>query len=175
MREASTGYIDVDNGRLYYEVAGDGPAVVLSHAGIADLSMWDDQFETFAERYRVIRYDVRGFGRSSTPEREYSHVDDLHRLLHHLDAYDAALVGVSMGGQIVIQFALVHPEVVTALVPVAAGLEDDTAHQDADLRRYWAEEEAALAKRDIRRAVELNLRVWVDGPRRRPGQVKASV
>src|SRR6266571_4778365 len=59
-----TGYAEVDGGRLYYETSGKGPAMVLIHAGFLDSRMWDTQFQLFSKNYMVIRYDVRGFGRS---------------------------------------------------------------------------------------------------------------
>ncbi len=51
---------DIEGARLWYEERGDGPAVVLLHAGIADARMWDEQVDALAERHRVIRYDMRG-------------------------------------------------------------------------------------------------------------------
>ena len=61
------GYADVNGAKLYYEVAGEGHPLVFLHAGIANLHMWDDQFRAFSDRYRVVRYDHRGFGQSSAP------------------------------------------------------------------------------------------------------------
>src|SRR5438445_8825693 len=116
------GFVDVEGGRLFYEEAGSGPAVVLVHPGLWDSRIWDPQFHVFAERFRTIRYDVRGYGGSTKPEREYSNVEDLYAVLTHLDVERAAVIGCSMGGQIAVDFTLEHPEMVTALVPVAAGL-----------------------------------------------------
>src|SRR5690606_11396205 len=65
MSERERGYAEVNGARLYYEVAGSGPALVLIHAGIADCRMWDEQFAALAARYRVVRYDQRGYGQSS--------------------------------------------------------------------------------------------------------------
>ncbi len=73
-----------DGRELYYEVAGDGPAVVFIHAGIADMSQWDAQVEALRDRFRVVRYDVAGFGRSPLAPGAFSHVRDLHALLEHL-------------------------------------------------------------------------------------------
>ena len=57
--DATTGFF---NG-LYYEIAGEGQPLVLIHGGLVNSGLWDDQFEVFAEQYRTLRYDVRGFGR----------------------------------------------------------------------------------------------------------------
>lgn len=115
-----TGYVDVDGGRLYYEVAGAGAPVVLLHAFTFDTRMWDDQFETLAREYRVIRYDARGFGKSSVPEpgRPYSHVDDLAALLAKLDAHKPHLVGASMGGRFALDFAVSQPDAPRSIVVI---------------------------------------------------------
>ncbi len=82
--------------------------------------MWDDQFDHFAQHYRVLRYDLRGFGRSSPPERPYSHADDLKALLASLRMEPTAIVGLSFGGQVALDFALAHPQATRALVLVDA-------------------------------------------------------
>jgi pimeloyl-ACP methyl ester carboxylesterase len=107
---------------LYYETAGKGPAVVLIHGGNLDRRMWDDQFQEFAKRFQVIRYDVRTFGLSDLPTRPYSDVDDLESLLRFLHIKKAHLVGLSLGGRIILDFALEHPDMVESLVPIGPGL-----------------------------------------------------
>ena len=90
------GFANVAGTRLRYEVAGSGRAVVLIHGGAMDMRMWDDQMEPFAQRYRVVRYDVRGHGRSALPSGEsYSRPDELKALLDHLGIRHAAIVGFS--------------------------------------------------------------------------------
>ena len=76
-----SGFAAVSGGRLYYEMAGTGHPLVLSHEGIADSRMYDDQFAVFAERYQTIRYDLRGFGQSSQPTGPFSYAEDLAELL----------------------------------------------------------------------------------------------
>lgn len=100
---------------LYYEEAGAGPAVMLIHGFTLDTRMWDDQFPALAQRYRVIRYDLRGFGRSAPPDGPYSHVEDLRALLDQRGIARASLVGLSKGGGVALDFALTYPERVTAL------------------------------------------------------------
>lgn len=83
-------FVETNGTRLYYEEAGAGPAVVLIHGFTLDTRMWDDQFQRLVAHFRVIRYDLRGFGRSSPPtEAPYLHVEDLRGLLDHLDIEQA--------------------------------------------------------------------------------------
>jgi pimeloyl-ACP methyl ester carboxylesterase len=110
-------YLDVNGSRLYYETAGSGDPVVLIHGLGADARVWDLQFELFAQSYSVVRYDLRGHGRSAVPTEEpYAHADDLAALLDHVGIARAALVGQSMGGEIAINFALDYPEQTNSLV-----------------------------------------------------------
>ena len=117
-----TGFADVNGTRLYYEVAGAGHPLVLVHGSSADTRMWDDQFEPFARHYNVVRYDMRGHGRSTLPTDDpYLHGADLNALLEHLGIDRAHLLGLSSGGGAVIDFALLYPHKTTALIPVSTG------------------------------------------------------
>jgi 3-oxoadipate enol-lactonase len=109
---------DVNGTRLAYEVAGEGPAVVLLHGLTLDLRMWDDQFASLAAHHCVVRYDLRGFGRSDPPHggEPYSHADDLRALLDVLGIERAAVVGLSLGGMLAVEFALTYPGAIRALV-----------------------------------------------------------
>jgi 3-oxoadipate enol-lactonase len=178
--EVTSGFAEVNGAHLYYEVRGGGPPLVLLHAGIADSRMWDDQVEAFAERYRVIRYDLRGFGKSDLPAGAFSMRDDLFHLLQALGVERgvarAHLVGVSMGGGIAVDFALEHPEMVAALVLVGSSLSGrEPSEQFKQLReRIWAAV-GEIGEDDARRRVEAPLRLWVDGPSRTPDQVDPRV
>src|SRR5436190_24202073 len=108
--EKTTGVLEAQDGPIYYEVAGEGHPLVLIHSGVADHTMWDDQFDTFAQRYRVIRYDTRGFGRSPLVDKDYSDRQDLYDLLKHLGVERAYVLGVSRAGNIAMNFTLEHPE-----------------------------------------------------------------
>ena len=112
---------EVNGTRLYYEVTGAGQPLVLIHGFTLDRRMWDDQIAPFAARYRVIAYDARGFGRSALPSGEpFAHSDDLKALLEHLDAAPAHVAGLSMGGEIAVDFALTYSDLVRTLIPVDA-------------------------------------------------------
>ena len=114
-------YIDVDGAQLYCEVAGAGPAVVLIHGFTLDTTMWDDQFMPLARHFQVVRYELRGFGRSTVPgATPYSHAQDLAALLDHLAIPQAVLVGLSKGGAVALDFALTYPSRTGALVLIDA-------------------------------------------------------
>ena len=160
-----SGTIAVDGGRLWYETAGEGAPVVLLHGGLWDSRMWDDQFEPLAERCQVVRYDLRGYGRSTRPEASYSHSDDLVAVLDHLDIERASLVGLSMGAAVAIDFTLEHPEKVHALVVAAPGL--GGYEWSADLEKRYGPAQAARENGEIERAAELELAIWTKASRKK--------
>lgn len=110
------GFAKVNGARLYYEMTGEGEVVVLIHSGFTDLRLWDDQFDFLGKYFKVVRYDIRGFGKSDRPSEPFSHFEDLKGLLSYLGIEKANLVGVSMGGSIAIDFTLQYPELVQCLV-----------------------------------------------------------
>ena len=161
-----TGYADVDGGRLYYETSGKGPALVLIHAGFLDSRMWDIQFQLFSENYRVIRYDVRGFGKSDVAQTKFSDYKDLRRILDHLEAKTASLVGVSNGGRIASDFAVEYPSMVDHLVLVSPGMsgykfsgpEEEKLWEEFD-KQMKPQEEADREGRAAD-AVEMDVTAW---------------
>lgn len=116
------GFFPVPGTRLYYEVAGSGPAVVLLHGGWLNSRQWDEQFAELSREYRVIRYDVRGAGRSLLGDSSFAHFEDLAALLDGLSIQTAHLVGLSAGGQLAIDFALAYPDRVRSLAVGASPL-----------------------------------------------------
>jgi 3-oxoadipate enol-lactonase len=164
MTPRGSGLAEVDGGTLAWESAGEGPDVVFLHPGLWDSRVWDQQFGVFSKTYHVVRYDLRGYGRSSRPEpgKPYSHVDDLAAVMDAAGVDAAALVGNSMGGRVAIDFALTHPKRVAAVVLAATnvgGFEEteEEAKAYADLDR---EIEQAVEAGDTERAMELELSVW---------------
>src|SRR5258708_29243977 len=102
-----TGLAEVSGGSLYYEVWGSGSPVVLIPGFTLDTRMWDSQMEPLSRKHRVIRYDLRGGGKSPTPTGPYTQYEDLAALLHHLGIAQAHIVGLALGGAI--DFALASP------------------------------------------------------------------
>jgi len=171
-----SGFLDTNGARLYYEVAGSGHPLLLIHAGVADHRMWDDQFPVFAERYRTIRYDTRGFGKSVTADVPFGNAQDVADLLDHLDVDRAHVIGVSRGGQIAIAFTLDHPRRVSALIPVAAGVGgyQDT-DEPADEQVLWPALEALWEAKEFDTLADQEVKVWVDGPRQSEDRVDSRI
>ena len=161
---SESGFVDVEGGRLYYEVKGSGHPLLLIHGGLGSLRMWDGQVPAFAERYRVIRYDTRGFGRTETDDVEFSNLEDARAVLDHFDVPAAFVLGTSRGGIIGLDFLLAYPDRVDAFVSIASGVggyeaelpEGTPAEPWEEMERLWeAKEWEALA--------ELETQTWVDG------------
>lgn len=170
---STTGFLDVQTASLYYEVAGAGHPLLLLHAGIADSRMWDDQFPIFAQHYRTMRYDLRGFGQSRWEAGPFAAYEDPMALFDLLDVQKAHVIGISLGANIALDFALAHPERVASLILVAPGV--GGTQPSEQIRRFFQEEDALIEKGDLSAATELNLRLWVDGPQRTPAQVNPTV
>lgn len=171
----NTGIAEVNGTRLYYEVAGEGHPLVLVHGALVNHHLWDDQFLPFAQHFRVIRYDMRGFGNSATLKAgvHYSGSEDLAALLRFLEIEHAYVMGLSAGGGLALDFTLAHPEMVDALISVGGGVMGFEPKSAAD--DPWQQTEAALKQGKIDEAVELMLRYWTDGPERTPEQVDPAV
>lgn len=176
--DTTGGYAEVNGARLHYEMAGAGHPLIMIHAGIANMHYWDDQWEPFSRAYRVVRYDIRGYGKSVMPPGSYDVRADLYALMRSLGIGHAYLMGASIGGGLVIDFALEHPEMVDALIPVVSGLSGGPEPSEEELRQWKAIEEAMDAAREagnLDLIDEITTRIWVDGPTRMPEQVNPAV
>jgi pimeloyl-ACP methyl ester carboxylesterase len=171
--DARSGYLTFEGTRVYHEVHGQGPAVILLHAGVADLRMWDPQVEHLSSRFTVICYDMRGFGRTELAPGAFSDHEDVIALMDSLGVDTAILMGSSYGGQVAIDACLSRPDRIRALVLVAPNVGGHYA--PPELKAFAEEEGAALKRGDLDGAVELNLRTWVDGPHRGPAEVDSTV
>ncbi|MEU5302725.1 alpha/beta fold hydrolase [Streptomyces noursei] len=161
-----------DDGELFYETAGSGPAVVLLHGGMLDQHMWDEQFSWLVNSgLRVVRYDSRGHGLSSTVTGDWANHDDLAALLDALDIPRAVLVGLSHGSRVALDTALAHPDRVSALFLAAPGVSGRPFTDPFVLEHIRGQVAAIGAPDGAERYVEHFLRMWVDGPYRAPSAV----
>ena len=166
---ADSNWFHANGADLWHERIGSGRAIVLVHAGIADSRMWDPQVAAFSGDHLVLRYDMRGFGQSSIPPKPYSHHNDLTALIQALDIQDAMVIGASYGGNVAAEFTLEHPESVRALILVNSLV--GMAQPSPGLLDGWNAVNAAMDAGAIDHAVELETRMWIDGPQRSPDEV----
>ena len=161
--EAFEGFVDVVGGKLWAQWAGSGTGVVLAHAGIADSRQWDPQWDALVAGHRVVRYDLRGFGRSKVEHTSFSNRADLVAVMDAAGLDRAVLVGCSRAGAIVIDTALEYPDRVSGIVWVCGGLigsdAESTPEEEAAFERHEALEEA----KDWAAAADDDVAMWVDG------------
>lgn len=156
------GFAPVNGARIYYQAAGKGHPLVLLHAGIADRRMWAPQIPAFTEKYRVITYDMRGYGKTEMPAGYYAHHRDLARLLDYLGISKAHLVGLSLGGREALNFCIEYPQRVAKLVLVGSGL-GGYRMKDQGTLDHWPAIETAINDGRYEQAAELEMRIWVAG------------
>jgi len=167
-------HLDVPGASLYYETDGHigSPAVLLIHAGIANLRMWDPQVAALAAGHFVIRFDTRGFGQTRTDDVEFSNRADAVALLDHLGIASATVVGSSRGGGIAIDLAIDSPDRVSALVTVGSG---PSGYPEVELT---AREEELFSELDevyetgtVEQLYRLEAALWNVGPLRDEGDL----
>ena len=168
--QTKSGFIQSGSAPLYYETAGRGIPFVMIHAGVADRRQWNNEFAFFARNYKVVRYDMRGYGKSEPVEGEFNHMDDLVAILDALGLHEPIVImGCSMGGGLAMDFALTHPSRVRALIMVGSapgGLELDVPSP-----AKFAEAEKAFEAGDLDLVAEIETQIWFDGMNRTPEQV----
>lgn len=150
------GWLEDSGRRIRYGVAGRGVPILLIHGGLVDSRMWDDQVASLAPAHCTIRYDQRGFGRSSPPRAAYSPVEDARALLDKIRVSKAVVIGLSYGGQVAIDFALEHPDRVLALITAGATVRGEPLEQVGDRPAIYR----ALKERGTAEAV----RLWLEDP-----------
>jgi len=146
-------YFEAGKAKLYYEQCGtSGPSVVLLHDGLVHSVTWDGVWTALCTKYRVLRYDRRGYGRSAAATAPFSPEDDLYLLMRHVKMERAILVGNSSGAGLALDFALAHPEMVDGLLligPVVHGMPSSAYFVERGNRNN-----APLDKNDVTAAAE---------------------
>lgn len=172
--QTESGFIKNGNAQLYYETVGGGLPFVMIHAGVADSRQWNNEFVFFADNYHVLRYDMRGYGKSEPVEGEFSHMGDLVSILDALEFHEPLIMmGCSMGGGLAMDFALTHPSRVKALIMVGSG--PSGLELDVPAPAKFADAEKAFEAGDLDLVGEIETQIWFDGMDRTPEQVNQTM
>jgi pimeloyl-ACP methyl ester carboxylesterase len=167
---STSGFVNIDHAKIYYEVAGAGTPFVMIHAGVADSRQWNNEFSYFAQRYQVIRYDMRGYGKSEPVDGEFSHLSDFVSLKESLEIHEPIiLMGCSMGGGLAMDFAITHSSKVKALIMVDSG--PSGLDLDVPALSKFDDAEKAFESGDLDLVCEIETQIWFDGMGRTPDQV----
>lgn len=150
------GIAETGGTKLYYEIEGSGESLVLVNGSSLDLRMWDEQIEDLSAHFQVIRYDLRGIGKSAAPDGEFSHSADLYYLLEFLGIEKAFVLGLSFGGAFAVDFALEHPEKIDALVVASSAL--------SNLRDEYVEGLSALSALAEEKGADEAIKELVESP-----------
>ncbi|MDQ6709310.1 MAG: alpha/beta hydrolase, partial [Candidatus Dormibacteraeota bacterium] len=162
-------FAEVEAAKLWYEVVGQGPPLVLIHSGITDSRSWKPQMEAFARGFEVLRYDMRGFGQSDTTHGEYSARADLLTVMDAAGVRQAALLGVSMGSSLAIDVTLAHPDRVSALVVVGPGF---SGRQQSDaFKALMGEVDQIFEEKGLDATIEREMEIWLYGKGRTAADV----
>jgi 3-oxoadipate enol-lactonase len=170
-------FIDVPGGRLKVVAEGDGPPIVLVHSAVVDLRSWDAMVPLLVRAgYRVIRYDTRGFGESTTEDVAFSNRADLVAVLDAAGASQAAVVGNSRGAMIALDTILESPERFVAYAWVGGGIGGYEGGEPSAAELALFEEADKLESAgDAKGLLDLELRIWLDGVGQSPTRVPAAL
>ena len=144
MDSENSGYIQIDSSKIYYESYGHGEPIILIHAGVTDMRMWDFQINDLSKKFTVVRFDQRGFGKSSIPKQKYNPILDIITLMDSCEIDKAHIIGISLGALQAIDLAIEYPERVKTLIISGASLPDwqlpkDVLAKHIEFTRYVME------------------------------------
>jgi pimeloyl-ACP methyl ester carboxylesterase len=165
--------------RLAYDATGDGPPVLLLHAGVTDRRSWGPLVEALGSGYRTIAYDRRGFGETAYEPEPHTEVGDALAVLDAEGVHDAIVIGASNGGRRAIDLVLTHPERVRGLVLIGAAVrgapEEDPTTFDEPVQALYAAYEAAEEGDDLDELNRVEAHAWLDGWAAEEGRVSGAV
>jgi pimeloyl-ACP methyl ester carboxylesterase len=167
MTDATSHWIDVPHAQLYAEEAGEGEPIALLHGFLVDRRQWDYEFIALADTHRVLRYDARGFGRSTIEPGSYAHHEDLFAVLDACGIRRTALLACSGGAATALDAARMHPERISSLVLIGPGYWGRFADSTPAARAFLQ----ALGTFDVNGIIDSSLRAFTDGPRRAQNEV----
>ncbi|MCJ1230029.1 hypothetical protein MMC12_006700 [Toensbergia leucococca] len=199
-------YFEIPEGKLYWTYDSPSlaiesercrPTLLFIHAGVADLTLWDEQVSFFtAQGWGILRYDILGYGRSN-PNQIYISQHPRPKVKHHDHVASIAknlcnsqmpltsnseaisnrfiVVGLSRGGSLAVDFTLAYPDLVSALVVLAGGISGLDLPNTAEENALFKQENQLKEAKDIEGMARFNVRVWGDGPFSKQGRANKMV
>jgi pimeloyl-ACP methyl ester carboxylesterase len=165
--------------QLAYDDTGEGPEVLLIHAGVTDRRSWSALIAHLGPGYRCVAYDQRTYGETTyEPEDGWSLTDDALAVMDAAGMGTPVIVAASMGGLVALDLALAHPDRVAGLVligPAVRGAPTPEIEEDSPTAALFAEVAAAGERGDLAAMVELEARLFLDGPEAPAGRVSGPV
>jgi pimeloyl-ACP methyl ester carboxylesterase len=162
--------VQLNGARIHYGRSGSGFPVVLLHAGVADSRMWEPQIAGLSTEFDIITPDMRGYGKSELPALAWSPTADVLALMDALGLRDAPhIVGCSVGGGVAIDFAIQHPDRVSKLVLVGAGVGGLEVGDPND--PIYADVTSAYHGKDMEALNEAEMNLWLVGPGRQSSHI----
>lgn len=172
--EKETGFIRAGKLTIYYERQGEGPPVLLLHAGLQDHRMWEPQVNFIKKNHQVITVDLPAQGKSSGVDSTIFMADVLIKVLDGLEVDRVTVIGLSYGSSSATDLVLAYPERIDKVVLVSAGLTgwDKVLQADTISTKHFALLDTAFNKEEYEKTAELFTKAWCDGPFRKPEEVK---
>lgn len=174
--KTTTGFIKAGKLNIYYESTGSGTPLILLHAGLQDLRMWDAQVAAFSGSYKVIAIDLPGHGRTTGVDTTYFIADAIKAVMDSLKIQKASVMGLSLGSVSATDFVLAYPQMVKKVILVSPGLNGWAKYfaMDTVSRKYLNAMDSAFDTNDSNKIAQQFTKTWCDGPYRQPGAVTPS-
>ncbi|CAM1371782.1 alpha/beta fold hydrolase [Tenacibaculum xiamenense] len=118
-----SGYLKIGNHQIYYETYGKGEPLLLLHGYTQSSIAWHSYVDEYLDKYKVYLVDLRGHGKSSTLTEKFSvksASEDVLKLLEHLNIKKIKGIGLSFGGDVLLQLSCLKPELIKSMVIIGA-------------------------------------------------------
>lgn len=168
----NNGFAAINGANIFYETKGKGEPILLIHGIGVNSKMWDEQFEYFSKTNQVIRFDLRGFGKTEMTADDFTNYDDIKGLLDELQIEKAHIVGLSFGGFLATEFTIAYPEKVKSLTVCANGLGSTPSEERKALQAQFNE---AMKLKELEKALAIHTQMWLYGPGQPVERVKPEV
>jgi 3-oxoadipate enol-lactonase len=166
------GFASVNGANIFFETKGQGEPILFVHGMGLSSKMWEEQFEHFSKTNRVIRFDLRGFGKTEMKAEDFTNYDDMKALLDELQIEKAHVVGLSFGGFLATEFTIAYPEKVKSLTVCVNGLGAAPSEERKVLQAQFNE---AAGQDDLEKALEIHTQMWLYGPGQSGDRIKPEV